>query len=59
MNDFLFKETFTHKDNRKQLKTLLELFLELPKDYLQDKVLDVRMRSQFVEILPSPLMMPA
>lgn len=39
MHDLLFKETFAHKTNRKQLERLLELILDYPENYLKDKLI--------------------
>ena len=44
MHDVIFKETFADKDNRKQLEKLLELILEYPQGYLNNK-LDVHYES--------------
>lgn len=44
MHDLIFKETFADKDNRKQLEKLLELILEYPQGYLNNK-LDVHYES--------------
>ena len=44
MHDLIFKETFADKDNRRQLEKLLELILEYPQGYLNNK-LDVHYES--------------
>ena len=44
MHDLIFKETFADKDNRRQLEKLLELVLEYPQGYLNNK-LDVHYES--------------
>ncbi len=38
MNDLIFKEAFANKHNRKALEFLLELFLDLPKGSLRNKL---------------------